>query len=78
MNQEAQGDRRRFLSVSQLAAEVGISQMSLYRLIRAGELPAVKFGSRILVPAGVLDQLGEAALASGGTVTAAELFGAVS
>lgn len=66
---------RRWLSVAELAAEVGISDMSLYRLIRAGELPAVRLGRRLFVPAKVLDEMGDAALASGGTVSAAELFG---
>lgn len=75
MSQESQAGRRGLLSVAQLAAEVGISQMSLYRLIKAGHLPSVRLGSRIFVPSKVVDQLTEAAMASGGTVTAAELFG---
>lgn len=78
MNGEAQAGRKALLSVAQVAAEVGISQMSLYRLIRAGELPAVRLGGRIFVPAMVIEQLSEAAMASGGTVTAAELFGSAS
>ena len=78
MNRESQASRRALLSVAQVAAEVGISQMSLYRLIRAGELPAVRLGGRIFVPAKVIEQLSEAAMASGGTVTAAELFGSAS
>lgn len=79
MSQEQVGaSERKLLSVAALAAEVGISQMSLYRLIRAGELPAVRMGHRIFVPARVVDQLGDAAMASGGTVSAAELFGGAS
>ena len=78
MNGEGQTSRRALLSVAQVASEVGISQMSLYRLIRAGELPAVRLGGRIFVPAKVIEQLSEAAMASGGTVSAAELFGSAS
>lgn len=79
MTQDTQEARRpRLLSVAQLAAEVGISEVSLYRLIRAGEFPAVRMGRRVFVPASVVDQLGNAALKTGGTVTAAELFGGAS
>lgn len=75
MSQEMQGAARKrsWLSIAELAAELGMSQMTLYRVIAAGEFPAVRIGRRLFVPATVLDQMGEAALATGGTVTAADL-----
>jgi len=65
------GDRQ-WLSISELAKELGMSQMTLYRVIAAGEFPAVRIGRRLFVPARVLDQLAEAALATGHEVSAAE------
>lgn len=63
---------RRWLSIAELAAELGMSQMTLYRVIAAGEFPAVRIGRRLFVPARVLDEMGDAALATGRTVTAAD------
>jgi excisionase family DNA binding protein len=63
---------RRWLSIAELARELGMSQMTLYRVIAAGEFPAVRIGRRLFVPARVLDQLAESALATGREVSAAE------
>jgi len=65
------GDRQ-WLSISELAKELGMSQMTLYRVIAAGEFPAVRIGRRLFVPARVLDRLAESALATGREVSAAE------
>ncbi len=64
-----------WLSIAELARELGMSQMTLYRLIAKDELPAVRIGRRLFVPAGLLDKLAAAALASGGTVDVAEWRG---
>jgi len=66
---------RRWLSIADLAAELGMSQMTLYRVIAAGEFPAVRIGRRLVVPARVLDEMTAAALATGSTVSAADWCG---
>ena len=71
-NAEAPGAERRWLSIAELARELGMSQMTLYRVIRAGEFPAVRIGRRLFVPAAVLDQLAESALSTGQLVSAAD------
>lgn len=63
---------KKWLSIAELAIELGMSQMTLYRVIAAGEFPAVRIGRRLFVPARVLDDLAKAALASGRAVTAAD------
>jgi len=40
----------RFLKVSEVAALLRVSKMSVYRLIHAGELEAVRFGRNFRVP----------------------------
>ena len=63
---------RRWLSVAELARELGMSQMTLYRVIAAGEFPAVRIGRRLVVPARVLEDMADAALATGTTVDTAD------
>ena len=63
---------RRWLSVAELARELGMSQMTLYRAIAAGEFPAVRIGRRLVVPARVLDDMAAAALATGTTIDTAD------
>jgi excisionase family DNA binding protein len=62
-----------FCSVDEFAAAVGIGEMSVYRAIHAGRLPAIKFGGRYLVPIKALDNLVEAAMAAGGLVDLEDL-----
>jgi excisionase family DNA binding protein len=69
---QSKGAGRKWLSIADLAAELGMSQMTLYRVIAAGEFPAVRIGRRLFIPARVLDEMFEAAMASGRTVTAAD------
>jgi excisionase family DNA binding protein len=40
----------RFLTVSEVAAVMRLSKMTVYRLVRAHELPAVRFGRSYRVP----------------------------
>ena len=49
-----------------------MSQMTLYRVIAAGEFPAVRIGRRLVVPARVLEDMAAAALATGTTVDTAD------
>lgn len=62
---------RRFYSVAEVAEMSGISSVTLYRAINAGEFPAVRVRNRVIVPARVLDALIEGAVGGGTVVDAA-------
>ncbi len=62
----------RFYSVAQVARMFGMSPMTVYRAIAAGEFPAVKIRGRLIVPARALDEMVDAAMADRGVVDAAE------
>ena len=40
----------KFLTVAEVAAVMRVSKMTVYRLVHAGELPAVRFGRSYRVP----------------------------
>lgn len=40
----------RFLTVAEVAETMRVSKMTVYRLIHAGELPAIRFGRSFRVP----------------------------
>jgi len=40
----------RFLTVAEVAEMMRVSSMTVYRLVRAGELPAVRFGRSYRIP----------------------------
>lgn len=44
----------RFLTVTELATAMRVSAMTVHRLIRAGELPAVRFGKSYRIPEAAL------------------------
>ena len=50
----------RFLTVAEVADMMRVSKMTVYRMVHAGELPAIRFGRSFRVPesavAKVLDQ----------------------
>lgn len=76
MNQESMpsnANRRRFLSVAEAANELGLSEMTLYRLIQAKAFPAVKVGRRLFVPSQVLDDAHDKAVVTGRVVDTATL-----
>lgn len=55
---EAQGGprgRTRFLTVVEVADLMRVSRMTVYRLVHAGELPAVRVGRSFRVPQDALD-----------------------
>ena len=56
-------DERLTLSVEEAANLLGISRSTAYECVRTGELPAVNFGRRVLIPRRRLMRLldGEAA-----------------
>ncbi|MGB7963402.1 MAG: helix-turn-helix domain-containing protein [Propionicimonas sp.] len=45
----------KFLKVNEVAALLRVSRMSVYRLIHAGELEAVRFGRNFRVPEQAVD-----------------------
>lgn len=45
------------LSVDEVASVLGISRHSAYQAVRAGEIPCIKIGKRILVPRAALEQM---------------------
>ena len=47
----------RFMTVSEVADVMRVSQMTVYRLIHAGELPAIRVGKSFRVPQGAVDHL---------------------
>lgn len=61
---------RRFYSVAEVAEISGISSVTLYRAINAGEFPAVRIRGRVIVPARVLDALIDGAVDAGSVVDA--------
>ncbi|WP_328321818.1 helix-turn-helix domain-containing protein [Kribbella sp. NBC_00382] len=63
---------RKFLSVAGAAKALGLSEMTLYRVISANAFPAVRIGRRLFIPSQALDDMAAAAIASGGVVDAAE------
>ncbi|MGH3659000.1 MAG: helix-turn-helix domain-containing protein [Micromonosporaceae bacterium] len=68
---------RKWLSIAEAAEQLGLGQMTLYRVIAAGRFPAVRISEgRIVVPARALDELAERAVSTGRLVDAAEWAGA--
>ena len=61
-----------FFSVAQAARLFGMSQMTLYRAINAGEFPAVRIRGRLIIPARAIDEMVDAALVDGRQVDAAD------
>ena len=45
----------RFLTVAEVAAIMRVSKMTVYRLVHAGELPAVRVGRSFRVPERAVD-----------------------
>jgi excisionase family DNA binding protein len=67
--------KREWLSIAEMALALGIAEMTLYRVIAAGEFPAVRIGRRLFIPARVLERMTEAALSTGRVVSAADFCG---
>ena len=61
----------RFYSVAEVARMFGLSTMTVYRAIAAGEFPAVKVRNRLIVPARAIEAMAEAAVADQTVVDAA-------
>ncbi len=63
MGTPAAQEAPRFYSVTQVARMFGMSPMTLYRAISAGEFPAVRIRGRLIVPAKALKAMVDAAVA---------------
>jgi len=48
---------RKTYSVDEAAQILGISRSLAYECIKTGEIPAVRFGTRIVIPYGAIEQL---------------------
>lgn len=64
-------DAPRFYSVAQAACMLGMSAMTLYRAISAGEFPAVRIRGRLIVPAKAIEAMADIAVADQTVVDAA-------
>jgi excisionase family DNA binding protein len=53
----------RFYSVAQVAALLGMSPMTVYRAIAAGEFPAVRIRGRLIIPAKAIEAIADLAVA---------------
>lgn len=58
-------ERPRFRSVADTAAILGMSEVTLYRAIHAGQFPAIKVRGRFVIPARAIDDMEASALAHG-------------
>ena len=54
--QPTSGERLTY-SVDEAAALLGLSRSMAYECIRRGEIPAIRFGRRVLVPRMAIDEL---------------------
>lgn len=48
----------RMLKVGELARELGVSKMSIYRAVRSGQLPSYRLNRMLLIPASILEDIG--------------------
>lgn len=62
----------RFYSVAEVAVILGMSAMTVYRAIAAGEFPAVRIRGRLIVPAVAVDAMVSAAVSGGAMVDASD------
>jgi excisionase family DNA binding protein len=46
----------RFLTVAEVAEMMRVSSMTVYRMVHAGELPAVRFGRSYRIPESAVEQ----------------------
>lgn len=62
---------RKFYSVAEVAEMFGMSPMTVYRAIAAGEFPAVRIRGRLIVPAKAVDAMADVATTEQTVVDAA-------
>lgn len=57
--------RKPFLNVREAARALRLDESTLYRHLREGRIPGVKLGGRYLVPAALIEELADGAMAAG-------------
>jgi excisionase family DNA binding protein len=55
---------RGFLSVPEFARSIGVTEPTVHRWVRAGDLPCVRLGRLVLIPADALQRLLEKQMGS--------------
>lgn len=60
-----QRQRKPFLNVKEAAQQLRLDESTLYRHLREGRFPGVKVGGRYLVPAALIEELADGAMAAG-------------
>lgn len=53
----SQSGTRKAYSVEEVAEMLGVGRTHAYAMVKSGELPSVRLGRRLLVPAAALDKL---------------------
>lgn len=46
----------RYVKVPEIAARLGVSRMTVYRMVRRGQLPALRFGKNFRIEAAAVDE----------------------
>jgi excisionase family DNA binding protein len=54
---QQQATEKRTLTVVEAAEVLGLSRNAAYEAIRRGELPALRFGRRVVVPRAAIDKM---------------------
>ena len=54
---QLQGSAPQFFTVAEVADLTRVSRMTVYRMVHAGDLPAVRVGNSYRVPKSAVDQL---------------------
>ncbi|UIK88785.1 helix-turn-helix domain-containing protein [Arthrobacter polaris] len=65
MAQEQNFSEVNFFTVQEVAELMRVSKMTIYRMVHAGELPAVRFGRSYRVPANAVESYLRAAVVDG-------------
>ena len=60
----------RFLTVAEVAAAMRVSKMTVYRLVHAGDMPAIRVGRSFRVPESAVEQYVKGAVVEGQSDTA--------
>jgi excisionase family DNA binding protein len=70
MSAEQNFSNAKFLTVAEVAQVMRVSKMTVYRLVHAGEMPAVRFGRSYRVPENAVEQYLKGAVVDGHTESA--------
>lgn len=65
MTQEQDFSDVHFLTVQEVAALMRVSKMTVYRMVHAGDLPAVRFGRSYRVPQNAVEAILKGAVVDG-------------